>query len=422
MTLLDDFKQFVTDAQDGTQYRNWVRDNSGLKADQKNQDPLPPPVAGTDVAKWYAFRDAIVAGQRPTVPAMSSPHGRELIDAGVQYLDATVTITPPPPPPPVSGKRIGNGFVTDLQGTRYSQMTDTERANYGGVTVGFGNEIDIATFEKTHPGVHGFGYQTSVEIGSNNWYGAVLIDVARQHGWILKTASGAEVTNGQGLAMADIGHPDYQTAWCDYEKSRAAVTGLKRKFLDNVTGAMMVGTQAQLVTGERVEERLRPYHPEAGEDRVIAATHRFASWLSGTPINPRTGQPYTDATWQADYISFLKAQQAQLPDFYRLANAYAGDRLSWWKAIAPYVDGLMYEYWPGDSEGIACLKAAQNAGKDPWILVDPGRQGASPDNTAGIALAKTFAANWDKKGGGFGFVGTNMWRTGAGSWTAAIAA
>lgn len=79
MTLLDDFKRFVADAEAGTQFKTWAHDNPG------------------DLSRWQTFRDAIVAGQRPAVPTMATPHGRELIDAGAQYLDATALAPTPPP-------------------------------------------------------------------------------------------------------------------------------------------------------------------------------------------------------------------------------------------------------------------------------------------------------------------------------------
>jgi len=90
MTALADFQTFVTDAQAGTQYASWARANPG------------------EVARWAPFRDGLLAGGRKIVPAMTTPHGRELVDAGILYLDATAT-PPPPPPPPPSGKGSVNG-------------------------------------------------------------------------------------------------------------------------------------------------------------------------------------------------------------------------------------------------------------------------------------------------------------------------
>lgn len=89
MTLLDDFKKFISDAEAGAQYSKWAHDNPG------------------ELSRWQSFRDAILAGQRPSAPTMSTPHGNELIDAGVIYLDATAVAPPPPlPPSPPTGKAL----------------------------------------------------------------------------------------------------------------------------------------------------------------------------------------------------------------------------------------------------------------------------------------------------------------------------
>jgi len=71
VSLLDDFKRFVADAEAGTQYAKWAHDNPG------------------ELARWQTFRDALLAGERPDPPTMLTPHGRELVDAGLVYLDAT---------------------------------------------------------------------------------------------------------------------------------------------------------------------------------------------------------------------------------------------------------------------------------------------------------------------------------------------
>ncbi len=68
MTLFD---QFVTDAEAGAQYAKWAHDNPG------------------ELARWVSYRDAIVAGGRPSAPVMLTPHGRELVDGGLLYLAAS---------------------------------------------------------------------------------------------------------------------------------------------------------------------------------------------------------------------------------------------------------------------------------------------------------------------------------------------
>lgn len=68
--LLSDFKRFVTDAESGGQYTTWASANPA------------------EAFRWLAFRNAILIGSRPPVPLMTTAHGRELVDAGVLYLDA----------------------------------------------------------------------------------------------------------------------------------------------------------------------------------------------------------------------------------------------------------------------------------------------------------------------------------------------
>lgn len=53
-----------------------------------------------DAPKWVAFRDAVLAGQTPTVPAMATKYGSALVDAGEMVLNQDVSAPPPPPPIP----------------------------------------------------------------------------------------------------------------------------------------------------------------------------------------------------------------------------------------------------------------------------------------------------------------------------------
>lgn len=97
MTLLDDFRQFVIDAEAGNQYAQWARQNPG------------------ELARWQAFRDAIVTGQRPVPPPMLTPHGRELVDAGKLYLNATAP-SPPALHVAISGSaRQGSKLTAAIQ-------------------------------------------------------------------------------------------------------------------------------------------------------------------------------------------------------------------------------------------------------------------------------------------------------------------
>lgn len=110
MTPLDDFKQTVVDAESAAYYSKWFTANKQL------------------AAKWVAFRDAILAGSRPAVPAMGlNYYGRMLVDFGVQYLDATASATTsatdPVPPNAANLTDIVNAFLPVNQ-TSPATLTD----------------------------------------------------------------------------------------------------------------------------------------------------------------------------------------------------------------------------------------------------------------------------------------------------------
>jgi hypothetical protein len=91
VTAIDDFKQFVADAQSGSQYAKWAHDNP------------------SDLGRWQTFRDAILAGQSPAAPTMTTDHGRELVDAAVEtehYRALEAPPLPPPPPPPIPSSSL----------------------------------------------------------------------------------------------------------------------------------------------------------------------------------------------------------------------------------------------------------------------------------------------------------------------------
>lgn len=86
------FKAFVTDSQAASLYTTWAKANCGASTGGTPTVPAPT----SELARWFVFRDAILAGSIPAAPTMATAYGRSLIDAGAEYLD---TIVVPPPPP-----------------------------------------------------------------------------------------------------------------------------------------------------------------------------------------------------------------------------------------------------------------------------------------------------------------------------------
>jgi hypothetical protein len=60
--------EFVPNIQSGEYHKKWVRANPG------------------ETARWVAFRDAVIAGQQPVPPVMSTYYGRALIAAGKEHM------------------------------------------------------------------------------------------------------------------------------------------------------------------------------------------------------------------------------------------------------------------------------------------------------------------------------------------------
>jgi hypothetical protein len=83
---LEVFIRFVADIQKAAYYTKWVAANCGAI----NGGTPTLPTTASDAGKWFAFRDAILAKQRPNAPSVISFFGKGLIDAGV------LTLTPTP--------------------------------------------------------------------------------------------------------------------------------------------------------------------------------------------------------------------------------------------------------------------------------------------------------------------------------------
>lgn len=82
--LMADFQTFVTDVEKSSAFTTWAKSQPA------------------DAATWNTYSRAILAGQVPATPAMTSPFGVALVDVGVLALDAAGT-------PPGGGGTTGGG-------------------------------------------------------------------------------------------------------------------------------------------------------------------------------------------------------------------------------------------------------------------------------------------------------------------------
>jgi hypothetical protein len=139
MADIDLFRDAVAHEQNSGAFKYWasspdVYGGSGYSS----TNPAPY----SDLAKWYSFSQAVLAGQNPTAPPMNTEHGKFLIDSALMAApEGSVT-----PPPPTTGT-IGNykGFVctaTDVNALAQarSEMGGTYvRADYWRVDDNFVN-------------------------------------------------------------------------------------------------------------------------------------------------------------------------------------------------------------------------------------------------------------------------------------------
>ncbi len=321
-----------------------------------------------EAAKIDAYVSQLELGPA-TAPVLTTATGR-----GIVGMLAALAPAADPPPPPPTGRRMGNGYLSNAQGSSYKDLTAAQHAAFGGTIVGYGDEANIV---RDAPG-KGLGYRTIVECGtpSSSDPGTqpnfVSIAFLRANNLVLKDAGGNEITNGAGLLMGDLGHPLFQAEWIRVAKLRHASTGLNAHFLDNVTGKIWSG------------------------------------WKTAAGVSVRPAKYPTDSDYTEAVALFLTAIRVGLPGTYLCANAQDAmpDRLSWWKRIAAIgIDGLLCEDPVLDAYRLGMLQAAQDAGRDAWMLLTDV---ASPTDPKCLQYAQAFESVWNGKGGGFG-----LWN---GSW------
>jgi len=186
MSPLDDFKQFIKDAESRndqgvidpkSQFAKWAHDNPG------------------ELSRWEDFRDSILNGGRPNAPNMLTAHGKELIDAGVLYLHWTAPVPVSPPPvitntlPPVGVLRMGgNNFATA-----------TNKDKYGIVGCGIA-DVDACAKLPGRP----ICYADAVDLPA--FFTSVDRQEAINKGWTL------ELEGDKTTYLMDIGNKDYQDA------------------------------------------------------------------------------------------------------------------------------------------------------------------------------------------------------------------
>jgi hypothetical protein len=147
----------------------------------------------------------------------------------------------------------------------------------------------------------------------------VTYDEARRNGWVLTTTSGAELVPRAypSYRLVDVGNRAFQDRWAGNVARYLHRTGAKGVFIDQVLASV-------------------------------------TSWSGGEA----PAKYPTDAAWEEAMASFVRTVGSTLKakGFYVLASAHkyiANDHRSdsgeleaaWWTRLAPYVNGLLCEYW-----------------------------------------------------------------------------
>jgi hypothetical protein len=169
----------------------------------------------------------------------------------------------------------------------------------------------------------GLVYESSMELRTDCAGEAcptgVTYDEARRNGWVLTTTSGSELVprSYPTYRLADVGDRAFQDRWAGNVARFLHRTGAKGVFIDQVLASV-------------------------------------TAWSGGEA----PAKYPTDAAWEEAMAGFVRAVGSTLKakGFYVLASAHkyiANDHRSdsgeleaaWWKRLAPYVSGLMCEYW-----------------------------------------------------------------------------
>jgi hypothetical protein len=244
---------------------------------------------------------------------------------------------------------------------------------------------------------------------NTQWNAGVPYRQAVAHGWLLRDASGQLLVN-KGYPdnyVGDVGDPGYQQAWLQN------VLAFLRKHGDD---------------GVFIDDVLRDLVPLAGSEAAKYPSQQ---------------------AWAAAQLSFVRTVGSGLRahGYYVLVNASgyipddpasndASSTTEWWRQLAPYVSGLLNEYYQETPDGNDTLRSTGNAWSQNWDswqrLIQTAQSlgkdfvglthGAS-DDTRGMSYGKaSFLLDWNGGGGAFIFdpdnnENANPWNP---AWTADI--
>ena len=226
------------------------------------------------------------------------------------------------------------------------------------------------------------------------WSCGVPYAQALGNGWLLTDSAGQVLVSRSHPSnpVADVGNPAYQRAW-----------------LQNVTSFL----KTHHVDGVFIDAVFADLVPLTGEESALYPT-----------------QP----DWARAQLSFMRVvgRALRARGYYVLANASGyvpGQHASetgastaiWWRQLAPYVSGLMNEYYQQIPTGTNQLRSTGGAWTQDWtgwqqlirVAQSHGRDfvgvtyGASGDTRTMSYGKASFLLNWNGRGGAFAYEPTN---------------
>ena len=239
---------------------------------------------------------------------------------------------------------------------------------------------------------------------NTHWSTGVPYAQAKRNGWLLTNASGSLLVNRSYPSnyVGNVGNPAYQRAW-----------------VRNVSRFLKIHGD----DGVMIDDVLADLVPLAGVEAAAYPTQR---------------------AWAAAQLSFVRAVGSALRarGYYVLASASGyvpgnpgsdtgATTVSWWRKLAPYVSGLMNEYYGETPDGSDRLRSvgeswtqnwngwqrlvrtAQSHGRDFVGLTHGG-----PGDTRTMVYGKaSFLLDWDGRGGAFVYAPNNNGDPWNGAWT-----
>jgi hypothetical protein len=330
MSDLAHFQEFVRDTERSNNYKAWARDNCG-----KSQGGTPTaPKPGTEVARWFYVRDAVLAQKAFTAPVMTTAYGESLIDAALMAAPETPTPPPPPPPPPPTGDAPRAQFSVRYGGSTgtLDGLTHLEDFDYLVVSAFKLTPALLDDIYRQNPDIKIVIYKALTELGgpgTGTGYAAntaITLAEAEAHDasssekWLLRDLNGQIMTPWYGYSGYWGGDPGFQSfqdrAYANIKASIDTFGGrVHGLFGDNMIASIPSTNMAKYRTQPEWENAIAKFIEPGGalkrlKDEGYLVFTNTIKWVSG------------------DHGS----------------NNGSTNKL-WWRRVAPGVTGMMQEYW-----------------------------------------------------------------------------